>query len=344
VEGQHRLKPRGTVPSKRSTRLKFSGSGWPRSQAPERKSNRLRSPGAAILCGVQRMVRADAHYQLWVEDRGHPQVTPLLLIMGANASGVAWPESLFDRLAGQHRVVRYDHRDTGRSTWAFDSHPYAVRDLADDAVRVLDAVGIEQAHVVGMSMGATLVQLLLLDHPHRLRSATLFATCALGAGLADPTGQSSNELPGPDPELLRMWQHLADERDPDAEIAWRIEHWRLLNGAVLPFDPEEFRELEQRVIAHCGTWHNPGAHARADPSGLDRAAELAHVPVPTQVIEAPEDPINPPPHAAHLAATLGTTRLTTIAGMGHALHSAIIPHLVKTILDFTSDVDEIEPA
>ena len=210
--------------------------GCPTSQAPEHECNRLRLPGAPILCGVQRMVRADARYQLWVEDRGSPQATPLLLILGANASGLAWPESLITQLARQHWILRYDHRDTGRSTWAFDSHPYAVRELAEDAVRVLNAMGIHQAHVVGMSMGGTLAQLLLLDHPHRLCSATMFATCALGVGLADPTGQGGHDLPGPDPRLLKMWQHLADERDREAEIAWRIDHWRLLNGAVLPFD------------------------------------------------------------------------------------------------------------
>ncbi len=283
--------------------------------------------------------------QLWVEDRGDPKATPLLLIMGANASGLAWPESLITQLAGQHRILRYDHRDTGRSTWAFDTHPYAVRELAEDVIRVLDAVGVAKAHVVGMSMGGTLVQLLLLDHPHRLRTATVLATCAWGVGLADPTGQTSNEqLPGPDPGLLVMWQHLDDERDRDAEIAWRIEHWRLLNGPVLPFDPEEFRELEERIIAHSGTWHNPAAHAQADPSGLDRAAELAHVQVPTLVIEAPEDPINPPPHAAHLAATIGAARLTTIGGMGHALNGAIIPHLAETVLGFAGEVDRPEPS
>jgi hypothetical protein len=183
-------------------------------------------------------------------------------------------------------------------------------------------------------MGGTLVQLLLLDHPHRLHSATMFATGVLGVGLAGLTGQVGNELPGPDPGLLVMWPHLADERDRDAEITWRIEHWRLLNGAVLPFETEEFRELEERVIAHSATSQNPVAHAQADRSGLDRGAELAHVQVPTLVIEAPEDPINPPPHAAHLAVALGGARLTTIAGMGHALSSAVIPPLAETILDF----------
>lgn len=92
-------------------------------------------------------------YRLWVEDRGNPEGTPLLLIMGANASGLAWPESLVNRFTERHRVVRYDHRDTGRSTSAFDTHPYAVRDLAEDAVAVLGALRIDRAHVVGHVVG-----------------------------------------------------------------------------------------------------------------------------------------------------------------------------------------------
>ena len=290
------------------------------------------------------MVRVDPGYQLWVEDRGNPKATALLLIMGANASGVVWPEPLVNQLAEQHRVVRYDHRDTGRSTWAFDTYPYAVRDLAEDAVGVLDALGIDRAHVVGMSMGGTLVQLLLLDHPLRLRSATMFATSALGAGLADPAGQCTVDLPGPDPRLLALWRQLADERAWDAEIAWRVEHWRILNGPALPFNSEEFRELEERVVAHSGTVQGSKAHARADQSGLNRAAELGHVQVPTQVIEAPEDPVNPPPHAAHLAATLGDARLASVPGMGHALSRPVIRPLAEMILGFTGEVDKVERA
>src|SRR3546814_7950185 len=97
---------------------------------------------------------------------------------------MTWPGKMMERLSGHHRVVRYDNRETGQSTWAFAQRPYAVRDLAEDAVAVLDALGIDRAHVVGMSMGGVLVQLLLHDHPERLRSATLFCTTALGSGLA----------------------------------------------------------------------------------------------------------------------------------------------------------------
>ncbi|MGY1592437.1 alpha/beta fold hydrolase [Geodermatophilus sp. SYSU D00708] len=275
--------------------------------------------------------------ELWAEERGDPASAPLLLVMGANASGVVWPDALVDRLARQHRVVRYDHRDTGRSTRAFAQRPYAVRDLATDAVRLLDALGIDRAHVVGMSMGGTLVQLLLLDAPGRLRSATVLCTSALGTGLADVTGEGA--LPGPDPRLLAHWESMGEERDAGAELAWRVEHWRLLSGGGLPFDPAEFRALEERVVAHSGTHRSPLAHALADRSGLDRGAELAAVRVPTLVVEAPADPINPPPHAAHLAGLIGSARLVTLPGTGHALPAAAVVPLAEAITRHTAAAD-----
>jgi pimeloyl-ACP methyl ester carboxylesterase len=288
---------------------------------------------------MERFVDTGSRVRLWVEDLGRPDGSPLLLIMGANASGRAWPDQLVDLLGQRHRVIRYDHRDTGRSTWAFDEQPYAVADLAGDAVAVLDALGIERAHVVGMSMGGTLVQLLLLDHPERLASATVFATSALGAGLAVAGSAGQPELPGPDPRLLAMWAQFGDPRDRNEEVAWRVEHWRLLNGEVLPFDADEFRRLEEGLIEHAGRHDNPAAHARASQAGLDRGTELKSVTIPTLVIEATEDPINPPPHAAHLAEIIGSARLVTIPGMGHALGSAVIPPLAAAILDHTSRAD-----
>lgn len=187
-------------------------------------------------------------------------------------------------------------------------------------------------------MGGTLVQLLLLDHPDRLLSATVMCTSALGAGLAgDPAAPS--ELPGPDPALLEFWEQMDADRDAAAELDWRVEHWRRLNGTALAFDDDEFRRLEQRIIEHSGRHDNSAAHARADMGGLDRGAELATVTVPTLVIEAPEDPINPPPHGAHLAATIGGAQLVTVPGMGHALPAAVLEPVGSAILAFTGGVE-----
>lgn len=269
---------------------------------------------------------------VWAESVGAGE--PLLLVMGANASSAAWPAELVDRLADHHRVLRYDHRDTGRSTHAFDERPYAIADLAADAVAVLDAFGVDRAHAVGMSLGGTLVQLLLADHPDRLHSATVFCTAAL-------SGWGSVELPGPDPALLRMWGEFTDERTREQELDWRVEHWRLLHGTGVEFDAAWFRALEERVMAHSGREDNPAAHAVADPSGLER--DLSANALPVLVIEAPEDPVNPPPHAAHLASTIAGAELVRVEGLGHALAPALVPELAATILQHTRAAGRVRP-
>ncbi|WP_433293361.1 alpha/beta fold hydrolase [Pseudonocardia sp. CA-142604] len=281
---------------------------------------------------MERYVDVAPGVRLWAEDipsTGPQPGEPLLLVMGAGTSGVAWPDALIELLAEHHRVIRYDHRDTGRSSTMFEEEPYGITDLARDAVAVLDAFEVPRAHVVGMSMGGLLVQLMLLDHPERLASATLFCTGALAM-------QGAPELPEPETALLRLWGELDDPRDAEGELRWRVEHWRLLNGSGTPFDPAEFRALEERVVAHAGRTEAVVAHARMDTSGLDRGAELATVTVPTLVIEAPEDPAYPPPHSGHLVRTLGQARLVRIPGMGHAINHTVVSPLAAAILTQTT--------
>ncbi|SFK50280.1 alpha/beta fold hydrolase [Streptomyces pini] len=283
---------------------------------------------------MEAFVETGDGYRLWVETAGDDDLPPLLLIMGAGACGLGWPDALVARLARHHRVIRYDHRDTGRSTRAFHERPYAVRDLAGDAVAVLDALSVDRAHVAGMSMGGYLVQLLLLDRPERLLGAALWGTSVLGGARPDPEIRDA-DLPGPDPRLLAMWEQMGQERDQEAELEWRVEHWRLLNGGVLPFDAEEFRDLERRVAAHSGTWTASSAHALADQSGMERGEELARVTVPTLVVDAPEDPVAPPPHAARLARAIPSARLVTVPGLGHALGREAVPPLAEALLAHT---------
>lgn len=269
--------------------------------------------------------------RLWARESGDPDGSPVLLVMGAASSGVVWPEALIERLARRHRVVVWDHRDTGRSTRAMDVAPYALTDLAEDAVRVLNALGIERAHVVGMSMGGLLGQLLLLDHPERVRSATLFCTGPLpGAPVPEDLVPAGTEPPGPSPELLALWAQLGEQRDTAEEMAFRVAHWLVLAGDALPFPREEVLALEQGAIAHGGPADasSATAHARAGTDGLARGAELAGVSTPTLVIEAPNDPAYPPPSASLLARAIGAdaagARLVTIPGMGHALPAAVL--------------------
>lgn len=269
--------------------------------------------------------------RLWAEATGEAADPAVLLIMGANGTGIAWPDALVDRLAEHHRVIR-DHRATGRSTRSFDERPYAIRDLAPDALAVLDGFDVEAAHVVGMSMGGYLVQLLLLDAPQRLLSATLLCTGALDA---EPPLHGTPELPGPPPQLLAMWERLGDARDREADITFNVEHWRLLSGQGQTFVPEEFIALEERIREHSDTNAPTSAHAKADQSGLARGDELAGVTTPTLVIEAPLDPLFGPPNAPWMAALIAGARLVTIAGMGHAVTAKIVPALAEAILSLS---------
>ncbi|CAM5613096.1 Alpha/beta fold hydrolase OS=Streptomyces rutgersensis OX=53451 GN=F0345_27160 PE=4 SV=1 [Streptomyces diastaticus subsp. diastaticus] len=277
--------------------------------------------------------------RLWVEEHGDPDAPALLLVMGAASSGLAWPDPLVHGLALRHRVIRYDHRDTGRSTWSYAEQPYAVSDLAGDAVAVLDALGVERAHAVGMSLGGILVQLLVTDHPDRLLSATVFGTCAASEApwtRADGTRATPADLPPVDPRLIEAWSRPPEERDEATEIEHRLRHWKLLNGDQVPFDEAFFRDQEERIIRHTGHSGASTAHAQADHSGLVRTAGLARNQVPFLVISAPADPVYPPEHAVHLSQAVGAARLVEVAGLGHALPPAVWPRLARAIEEHTA--------
>ncbi|MEU9186898.1 alpha/beta hydrolase [Streptomyces sp. NPDC048484] len=278
-------------------------------------------------------VAPDVH--LWTEQRGSADAPPLLLIMGAGASGLGWPEPLVKALAAHHRVIRYDHRDTGRSTWSYEQQPYRITDLAADAIAVLDGLGVERAHVVGLSLGGMLAQLLIADHPDRVLSATLIGTAALSTApytRPDGTVLPAEELPGISPEVLELWSQPVEDHGLESELARRVTHWRTLSGGQLPFDAAYFRNLERRIIEHAGRYTTSPAHGLADHSGMLRTEALATTGVPVQVILAPAEPVFPPPHAQHLTQAVRGARLTEIPGMGHALPPQVLPALTEAIL------------
>ncbi|RPK91356.1 MULTISPECIES: alpha/beta hydrolase [Streptomyces] len=287
---------------------------------------------------MERFVDVAPGVRLWAQDHGAPDAPALLLVMGAQASGLGWPDELVELLAARHRVIRYDHRDTGRSTWAFDDEPYPLTALAEDAVAVLDAFEVERAHVVGMSLGGMLTQLLIADHPERLLSATVIGTNALSYvpyTAPDGTRIPPEQLPGVAPELMELWSRPVEDHGPEGELERRVEHWRALGGGRIPFDADYARASERRIIEHTGHHRAGTAHARADYSGMERTEQLARTHVPTLVVSAPAEPVAPPPHAEHLAQAIRGARLVEIPGMGHALPREVHAPLAAAILGHT---------
>ncbi|MFW6413237.1 MAG: alpha/beta fold hydrolase [Oceanicaulis sp.] len=277
---------------------------------------------------------------LWSESIGKGEA--VLLVAGANAPGSMWPDELVQSLAQSgRRVIRYDHRDTGRSSRTDpEAGGYAVTDLAADAVSVLDAHGVDAAHVVGLSLGGTIGQVLALDHPGRLKSLTVMMAAALdvdfaGAYVAAMEGRPApGDLPGPDPEVVRRLAGMfAPGEDEEAEVRRRVEQWRVLNGAKAPFTPEEFAERERRAIRHAGTITPPTAHAGLVPAAAERGRELAAVTLPALVVQGAQDPLNPPPHGAHIVELMANARLVEIEELGHALPGELLAVITDHLTD-----------
>ncbi|WP_309113065.1 alpha/beta fold hydrolase [Saccharothrix sp.] len=275
---------------------------------------------------VERVARSGS-VVLWSEALGEPGGVPVLLVMGANAPAHGWPDEFVALLVeGGCRVVRYDHRDTGRSTRVPDGD-YGMGDLAEDAVEVLDAHGIEQAHVVGMSMGGIIAQLLAVDHADRVRTLTLMHTGALDMG------STEDVVPLEGARLERMIALAVPGEDLESELARRVELWRELHGDGLPFDAAEYRRLEERAVAHAGTFEPSTAHVRLGGEPLPRGADdLRRVSVPALVVQGELDPFYPPGMGRHLAALLGA-RLLEVPGMGHALPAAVHRTVADAILE-----------
>ncbi|MBE9376196.1 alpha/beta hydrolase [Saccharopolyspora sp. HNM0983] len=289
--------------------------------------------------GRELVVEAGGGLRLWSRSCGAVDAAPVLLVMGANASSAGWPAEFVQALVAQGlRVVRYDHRDTGRSTRAAVVD-YSVEDLARDAVAVLDAHGIATAHVVGMSMGGALGQVLALDHRERLRSLVLMQTAALDVDFAESMRAAVEDgdgggLPGPSPQVVAAFARR-DEPVADVEEALRrrVAEWRLLVGDAVVFDEQEFRRWELAAIEHAGSLVQPGAHARARPVAVQRGRELAGVSTPVLVVEGGQDPVNPPPHGRHLAELIPAARCVQVPELGHALPGVLHERLVSLIVD-----------
>ncbi|GAA5051696.1 alpha/beta fold hydrolase [Nocardia callitridis] len=287
-------------------------------------------------------VVSTADLRLWTEDFGDPSDPPLLLL-GAHSSR-GWPDEFVAALAakGLH-VIRYDHRDTGRTvSLRADPQPYTFYELASDAMAVLDGWEIDRVHLVCFALGAATGQLIALDYPDRLRSLTMTGAAALTVdfftscdcaynGAPTPSG-----LPAPRREVLDLIMQPPILDDVEAELDRRVELARAMSGSALPFDPGEFRRWEQREIAHSGIagLNQPKISETADIT--DRGGELANVHTPTLVIQGPLDPVHQPPHGAFLAESIPGAELLEIPGLGHsfptAVHSALAAAIATHVL------------
>lgn len=275
-----------------------------------------------------------------VDDQGPPAAPALLLVMGLGMQLVAWPDELVRLLVARgFRVVRFDNRDVGLSRH-FDEHgvpnlalaalrhamhlpvhaPYALADMAADAVGVLDALGIERAHVCGASLGGMVVQHLAARYPPRVRSATLMMTTS-----------GARQLPQPSLRVRRALMTRPQSRRASDIVAHLQGLYGVIGSPAYPPDPHA---LQRRLAASVArSWHPAGTLRQllAVMADGDRTPLLARITAPVAVIHGEADPLVPVAAGRDLVRRIAGATGDFIAGMGHDLPQQLLPRFADTI-------------
>ncbi|MGD6978463.1 MULTISPECIES: alpha/beta fold hydrolase [Citricoccus] len=278
---------------------------------------------------TERMIQARGA-ELCTESFGDPAAPPLLLIMGLGASMLWWDEGFCRLLAdGGRFVIRYDHRDTGRSVAYPPGRPgYTGQDLVDDAVGVLDAYGLPAAHVVGLSAGGGLAQLLALDHPDRVLSLVLIST--------SPAVPGERRLPPPTRDVLDFASTVdVDWSDPASVADYLVGYERMLTGPDRPVDVAAVKGLVARDVARSRDIRTVQNHDLLADEERPRGP-LSSITAPTLVIHGGADPLFPPAHGRALAEEILGARLLPLDAAGHGLQRADWQIVARSILEHTA--------
>lgn len=266
--------------------------------------------------------------EIFTESFGNPTDPAVLLMMGAMSSMIWWEYEFCDRIAKTGRfVIRYDNRDVGRSTCYAPGYPeYNFEDMADDAVHILDAYRIEKAHIIGMSMGGMLAQMIALKHADRVLSLTLVST-----------SNWAPELPPMEEKVIEFFGKAGavDWSFEQSVIDFAIGRERVLIGSKHELDEERVIRLTTEEIRRARNLPSMNNHALLS-GGEEYLTRTSEIEVPALIIHGTEDPIIPYAHGVNLASVIPDSRLLTLEGTGHELHRNDWGVIINEIVDFTS--------
>ena len=290
------------------------------------------------------MARAKANgIEIEYEATGSKSDPALLLIMGLGAQLTIWPDKLFDGLAAKgFHVIRYDNRDVGLSSdfgsWGVPNlpqalqqamkgekiaAPYRLADMAADAIGLLDALGIDKAHIVGASMGGMIAQIVAAKYPQRTRSMVSIYSTSGRRGL--PQGK---------PEALAMLGSQPSDDSREARIAHGIKLRSVIGSPGYPTPEAELRSFVEKNVDR--RWYPEGAgrqYVSVLASG-DRVDLLKTIKAPTLVLHGEEDPLLPVECGRDVARLVPGAEIHTIPGWGHDFPPQLVPELVERIATF----------
>jgi pimeloyl-ACP methyl ester carboxylesterase len=277
--------------------------------------------------------------QIEYDTFGDSTFPALLLIAGNGAQLIFWDVALCELLANAgFFVIRFDNRDAGLSTKfdaagipdimasikaAMEGKPvqsvYSLDDMADDAVGLLDALGIEKAHICGLSMGGMIAQVIAYRHPKYVQSLTSIMSCTGNPNIPQGKPEAIAAVVAPAP----------DERK--AYIEHNLQTWRKIWSPGFPFEEERARTFMEESYDRS---YYPQGMARQNTAviaGGDRRPSLASVTVPTLVIHGVDDPLIPVEAGKDTAQVIPGAKLLIIDGMGHDLPKGVWTKIVTAI-------------
>lgn len=277
------------------------------------------------------------------ESLGDPRHPAILLIMGLGMQLTGWPDDFCQGLVARgYRVVRFDNRDCGLSARAPGRRrvnllltmaaaalglpvrtPYTLEDMAGDAVGLMDTLAIERAHIVGVSMGGMIAQVLAARFPQRVLSLTSIMSSSGNRRVSRPSK----------PARKALLSRPADPADPESVIDHLVEMFGVIGSPGFPAAKEELRQRVGRSVRRA---YDPAGTARqlvAVIASGDRRKLLRTIAAPTLVIHGASDPLVPVAAGRDTAQHIPGASLLVIDGMGHDLPAALLPRLVQAIAD-----------
>jgi pimeloyl-ACP methyl ester carboxylesterase len=282
------------------------------------------------------------------QEVGDPDAEPLLLVMGLATQMLAWDEELCSLLAERgFRVVRFDNRDIGHSTMLDEAGvpsradlflgrrqraAYLLSDMADDAVGLMDHLGIEAANVVGVSMGGMIGQTLAIEHRDRIRSLVSMHSTTGSRWVGTPSFKAFAMLMAKAP------------RGRDAYIERIVKTYALIGSPAYPMDEARLREVAGQMYERS---HNPRGVIRqlhAISASGDRTAALRKLDLPTTVIHGTRDQLIRLSGGRATARAIPGARLRIFEGMGHDLPRALWPTFADEFCDVAARTGWQAPA
>ncbi|WP_172121780.1 MULTISPECIES: alpha/beta hydrolase [unclassified Devosia] len=273
-----------------------------------------------------RMIASSGGAQLASVAEGERLEGTILLVMGATASMVWWPQALVQALADAgFQVIRFDHRDTGAST----TNPpgdirYTIQELADDLVAILDAYGVRRAHLVGMSLGGYLAQIVALQHPERVATLALLS--------AEPLGMNY-QGEGIAPALLEHFDTFGsvDWSDAAAVRRFMLRDAELCAGTAVPFDTDAASARIEQELSRTQSMASAFNHGSVG-GELDPGLSAADLRLPLLVVHGSQDPVISLAAARTSAAAVPGAELIILPKRGHELLEMDMPEIAAAVV------------